>query len=56
VLVETRVNLILYEVLKLEEQSYELRATDYELEDNLENLNKILVQTSTILLFFNSYF
>ena len=29
-------------------QSYELRATDYELEDNLENLNKIKVQISTI--------
>ena len=31
----------------MEEQSYELRATDYELENNLanlENLNKILVQ------------
>ena len=30
----------------MKEQSYELRATDYELEDNLENLNKIKVQTS----------
>ena len=40
-LVETRVNLILYEVLKLEEQSYELRATNYELEDNLGNLEII---------------
>jgi len=32
----------------LEEQSYELRAIDYELEDNLgnlENLNKINVQS-----------
>ena len=45
----SRVNLTLYEVLKLEEQIYELTTKNYELENNLanlENLNKIKVQTS----------